>query len=117
MINFADLTILLPVWIYIAFDRPHDCYRCLGKTPDKVYSIFQLSIGERIERRANAAGRFTDSVLQASDDLTDSQSVVNFCKFRESIEIRKRTSSYNKTRVSTPMLKTTRSTNLYGYEP
>ena len=57
LLNFSDLVILLPVVVFLAFDKPHDCYRCLGKDPDRVYSIFQLSKVERVERRSIAKGR------------------------------------------------------------
>ena len=37
---------LLPVWAFLAFTEPHDCYKCLGKDPDRNFSIFQLSRAE-----------------------------------------------------------------------
>lgn len=31
---------LVPVWAFYLFTVPHDCYKCLGKDPDRVFSIF-----------------------------------------------------------------------------
>ena len=41
---FIDLVVLLPVVTFLLFDNPHDCFTCLGKDPDRIYSSFQLSI-------------------------------------------------------------------------
>ena len=35
-----DLTVLLPVVTFLLFDDPHDCFACLGKDPDRIYSSF-----------------------------------------------------------------------------
>ena len=35
--NFA---ILLTVGVFLLFDSPHDCFVCLGKDPDRIYSRF-----------------------------------------------------------------------------
>ena len=32
--------ISLPViWAFFLLDKPHDCFRCLGKDPDRIFSI------------------------------------------------------------------------------
>jgi len=31
---------LLPFVFYFAFNKPHDCFKCLGKDPDRRFSIF-----------------------------------------------------------------------------
>ena len=39
----------LPVfWAFFIFDRPHDCFVCLGKDPDRIFSITQYSESERL---------------------------------------------------------------------
>ena len=42
---------LIPFLMFFLLDRPHDCFVCLGKDPDRIYSIFQLKTEERIERK------------------------------------------------------------------
>ena len=36
----TDITMLIPVLTFICLDKPHDCFACLGKDPDRNYSIF-----------------------------------------------------------------------------
>ena len=34
----------LPVfWAFFLLDNPHDCFRCLGKDPDRIFSITQYT--------------------------------------------------------------------------
>ena len=35
-----DLTILTTVLTFFALDKPHDCFSCLAKDPERNYSIF-----------------------------------------------------------------------------
>ena len=35
-----NLSILIPVFTFLLLDKPHDCFVCLGKDPDRIYSIF-----------------------------------------------------------------------------
>ena len=35
-----DLNLVLPVIVFFCFDEPHDCFRCMGKDPDRIYSCF-----------------------------------------------------------------------------
>ena len=42
--------ILLPVVVFFLLDQPHDCFICLGKDPDAIYSTYQLSLEERYMR-------------------------------------------------------------------
>ena len=35
-----DLVSLLPFWAFLLFNNPHDCFKCLGKDPDRNYSKF-----------------------------------------------------------------------------
>ena len=51
---FVDLVVLLPVVTFLLFDNPHDCFTCLGKDPDRIYSSFQLSFQERFRRKMKA---------------------------------------------------------------
>ena len=37
------LVYLLPVVAFLLLNDPHDCFRCLGKDPDRVFSIQQYS--------------------------------------------------------------------------
>ena len=45
------MNFLLPVIAFFIFNTPHDCYTCLGKDPDRNYSIYQLSLEERARRK------------------------------------------------------------------
>ena len=45
---------LLPIITFLLFDNPHDCFICLGKDPDRIYSSFQLSRQERTHRKMKA---------------------------------------------------------------
>ena len=35
-----DCQMLIPVAVFLWLDEPHDCFRCLGKDPDRHYSHF-----------------------------------------------------------------------------
>ena len=45
-----DLAILFPSLTFFAFNQPHDCFVCLGKDPERIYSRFQLNREERMLR-------------------------------------------------------------------
>ena len=45
---------MLPVIMFLAFDDPHDCFKCFGKDPDRNYSKFQLTKEECAMRRMAA---------------------------------------------------------------
>ena len=47
---FSVMLGLLPFVIFFLLDRPHDCFVCLGKDPDRIYSVFQLKKEERNAR-------------------------------------------------------------------
>lgn len=34
---------LIPFMAFYTFNRPHDCFVCLGKDPDRIYSSLQLT--------------------------------------------------------------------------
>ena len=40
--------------MFLAFDDPHDCFKCFGKDPDRNYSKFQLTKEECAMRRMAA---------------------------------------------------------------
>ena len=42
--------LLIPIWTFFWLHDPHDCYNCLGKDPDRIYSRFQLNVEERARR-------------------------------------------------------------------
>ena len=48
--SFQDLMILLPVATFLVLNNPHDCFACLGKDPDRIYSRHQLNFEERARR-------------------------------------------------------------------
>ena len=37
---------LFPIWAFFLFNDPHDCFRCLGKDPDRIFSIKQYNRDE-----------------------------------------------------------------------
>ena len=41
---------LVPFVSYFWLNEPHDCFRCLGKDPDRRFSIFQLTRWENLMR-------------------------------------------------------------------
>lgn len=54
VLEWSTFMILLPVTLFLLFDNPHDCFVCLGKDPDRIYSIFQLSKEVRVKRKMKA---------------------------------------------------------------
>ena len=36
----SNIAYMLSVLVYFALNEPHDCYVCLGKDPDRIYSSF-----------------------------------------------------------------------------
>ena len=59
---------LLPVLTFYVLDAPHDCFACLGKDPDRIYSIFQLTTEQRTRREAVAKFNSADfNALTRSD--------------------------------------------------
>lgn len=42
---------LAPFLTFYLLDKPHDCFVCLGKDPDRIYSSFQLTRAQRNERK------------------------------------------------------------------
>ena len=50
--NFWFITcfIALPIiWAFLLLHTPHDCFRCTGKDPDRIFSIHQYN---RLDRAA-----------------------------------------------------------------
>ena len=35
-----NMIIMLPVIVFFLLDQPHDCFTCLGKDPDHIYSTY-----------------------------------------------------------------------------
>ena len=60
--------LLLPVVAYFLLNEPHDCYMCYGKDPDRVYSIFQLTLEERAKRYFRTKFNQEIEKEQTSDD-------------------------------------------------
>lgn len=46
--------ILVSILAFFVLDTPHDCYVCLGKDPDRIYSGFQLNLEQRARRNYRA---------------------------------------------------------------
>ena len=46
----SNLMFMVPMFAYFWLNKPHDCYTCLGKDPDRIYSGFQLTFEERAKR-------------------------------------------------------------------
>ena len=40
----------VPIMAFLVLNWPHDCYRCLGKDPDRIFSIHQLTKEEKTLR-------------------------------------------------------------------
>jgi len=51
---FGDLVTFLPIVVFLGLNKPHDCYACLGKDPDRIYSSYQLNHEERARRQFRA---------------------------------------------------------------
>ena len=35
-----DFFTILPIIVFMVINKPHDCYECMGKDPDRTYSIY-----------------------------------------------------------------------------
>lgn len=65
---FVDFMILIPSLTFFAFDKPHDCFVCLGKDPERIFSRFQLTKSQ-VERRkfkAKLSTTLTQSIEKKS---------------------------------------------------
>ena len=40
----------VPIIAFLILNQPHDCYKCLGKDPDRVFSVNQLTEREAMLR-------------------------------------------------------------------
>ena len=51
---YFDLVTIIPFWAFLLFRNPHDCFKCLGKDPERNYSKFQYKRAEikRLRYRA-----------------------------------------------------------------
>ena len=41
-----DINSMLPYWAFLLLHDPHDCFKCLGKDPERNYSKFQFNRAE-----------------------------------------------------------------------
>ena len=46
-----DIISILPYWAFLLFHDPHDCFKCLGKDPERNYSMFQFNRAELLKLR------------------------------------------------------------------
>ena len=64
-----DITRLIPFWVFLIFNKPHDCFACLGKDPSRSYSRFQYSKQELLKlKMATKFGKVKANML-TNDDL------------------------------------------------
>ena len=61
----VEFSLLLQIMAFFLFNKPHDCYRCLGKDPERIYSRFQLS-KEQVARRVVRARFSREEELRVS---------------------------------------------------
>ena len=59
----VDFAIFIPIITFFIFDNPHDCFVCLGKDPDRRYSIHQLKVEEKVKRMIQAKYGISNVVL------------------------------------------------------
>ena len=45
------LVFLMPIWAFFLLNSAHDCFKCLGKDPDRIFSISQFTKDERFARQ------------------------------------------------------------------
>ena len=50
-VTLIDMFMLMPMIGYLFCNEPHDCFVCIGRDPDRAYSMFQLTVAERVERK------------------------------------------------------------------
>ena len=69
MIIYENFFLMIPILAYFWLNEPHDCYVCLGKDPDRIYSSFQLTLEERARRqlRAKISGKQYNEVMKSVD--------------------------------------------------
>ena len=65
-----NFVIMTPVLFLFLLDQPHDCFKCFGKDPDRIFSSYQLTLEEKARRKMVAKfskksilGKDHDSVL------------------------------------------------------
>ena len=58
----VDIMTLLPVASFLILNEPHDCFACLGKDPDRIYSRHQLNSEERARRSLRV--RFNNTIVK-----------------------------------------------------
>ena len=64
---------LLPFVFYFWLNEPHDCFQCLGKDPDRRFSIFQLTRRENLIRQLQV--KFGTGAFGVAGNLTASQTL------------------------------------------
>ena len=63
-----DITRLIPFWAFLIFNKPHDCFACLGKDPSRSYSRFQYSKQELLKlKMATKFGKVKANMLTNND--------------------------------------------------
>ena len=63
----SNVSCLIPVLTFLVLDRPHDCFRCVAKDPDHIYSIFQLTREQRLLRQMDAKLTKEQQTAQVND--------------------------------------------------
>ena len=62
-----DFIAIIPIWSFLLFHDPHDCFKCLGKDPVRKYSKFQYDRVERMKMRYRA--KFGQEKCKYMDDM------------------------------------------------
>ena len=79
--------LILPVVAFMILDDPHDCFMCLGKDPDRPYSIFQLSREERANRKM-VAKYGKQKALKSSSQVGDMRITIKDLLIRDQFKNR-----------------------------
>ena len=62
---------LMPIQAYLLLNNPHDCFKCVGKDPDRVFSISQYGKREQLSLRMRQKYGKTATVLYTSRDTLE----------------------------------------------
>ena len=62
------IVFLMPIWAFFILNSAHDCFKCLGKDPDRIFSISQFTKQERFARQMKQKyGRNYQTILSSAD--------------------------------------------------
>ena len=93
------MLLILPLGVFLALNDPHDCFVCLGRDPDRIYSTFQLTLEERtrrrmvakystrLEKKMTSDPSFIESLLNASQIRRNSTALDDVIMSREPTQV------------------------------